>query len=211
MLDWISRDQPAPAPDMPPQLPAVGDEVDHPSYEDPRDMPVDDEDMPPPQGTRPEPDLDDDPPSQPPGGSAQVPVPGGEHDDSEPDAPLDPDDNGGGQPPGGGPQGPGTLRSRGSVFVGFSMHRGIRSIVRSIKSCVFRSCETLSYRGILRMLMRLTRRSILLTDHCLVASTGFSRGRNSGMLSVLSFGISIRGPSRWSLQRVEQVVSTDAQ
>ena len=52
------------------------------------------------------PDLDDDPPSQPPGGSAQVPVPGGEHDDSEPDAPLDPDDNGGGQPPGGGPQGP---------------------------------------------------------------------------------------------------------
>ena len=83
-----------------------GNEVDHPSYEDPRDMPVDDEDMPPPQGTRPEPDLDDDPPSQPPGGSAQVPVPGGEHDDSEPDAPLDPDDNGGGQPPGGGPQGP---------------------------------------------------------------------------------------------------------
>ena len=61
-------DQPAPAPDMPPQLPAVGDEVDHPSYEDPRDMPVDDEDMPPPQGTRPEPDLDDDPPSQPTGG-----------------------------------------------------------------------------------------------------------------------------------------------
>ena len=33
-----------------------------------------------------------------------MPVPGGEHDDSDLDAPLDPDNNGGGQPPGGGPQ-----------------------------------------------------------------------------------------------------------
>eukprot|EP00439_Symbiodinium_sp_Y106_P027707 s3770_g3.t1 len=56
--------------------PAVGNEVDHPGYEDPHgDMPVDDEDMPPPQRQHPEPDLDDDPieldtggdpPSQPP-------------------------------------------------------------------------------------------------------------------------------------------------
>ena len=76
-------DQPAPAPDTPPQPPAVGEEVDHPGYEDPHgDMPVDDEDMPPPQAQQPEPDLDDDPieltlvvipPSQPPGSGAQVP------------------------------------------------------------------------------------------------------------------------------------------
>ena len=69
-------DQPAPASDMPPQAPAVGNEVDHPGYEDPHgDMPVDDEDMPPRQRQHPEPDLDDDPieldtggdpPSQPP-------------------------------------------------------------------------------------------------------------------------------------------------
>eukprot|EP00439_Symbiodinium_sp_Y106_P036676 s8353_g4.t1 len=80
------------------------------------DMPVDDEDMPTPQGQHPEPDLDDDPieldtggdpPSQPPGGGAQVPVPGGEHDDSDLDVPVDPDDAGDNPPPGGGPQGPG--------------------------------------------------------------------------------------------------------
>ena len=97
-------DQPAPAPDMPPQPPAGKDEVDRPGYDDPHgDMPVDDEDMPPPHGQHPEPDLDDDPieldtggdpPSQPPGGGAQVPVPGGEHDDSDLDMPLDPDDAG---------------------------------------------------------------------------------------------------------------------
>ena len=51
-------DQPAPAPDMPPQPPAGEDEVDHPGYDDPHgDMPVDDEDMPPPQGQHPEPLL----------------------------------------------------------------------------------------------------------------------------------------------------------
>ena len=76
-------------------------------------MPVDDEDMPPPQGQHPEPDLDDDPieggdpPSQPPGGGTQAPVPGGEHDDSDLDMPLDSDETGGNPPPGGGPQGPG--------------------------------------------------------------------------------------------------------
>ena len=69
-------DQPAPAPDIPPQPSAAGEEVDYPGYEDPHgDMPVDGEDTPPPQGQQPEPDLDDDPteldtggdpPSQPP-------------------------------------------------------------------------------------------------------------------------------------------------
>ena len=43
-------DQPAPAPDAP-QQPPNGDDVDYPDYEDPHgDMPVDDEEMPPPQG-----------------------------------------------------------------------------------------------------------------------------------------------------------------
>ena len=109
-------DQPAPAPDMPPQPPAGEDEAGHPGYDDPHDdMPVDDEDMPPPQGQHPEPDLDDDPieldtggdpPSQPPGGGTQVPVPGGEHDDSDLDMPMDSEDTGGNPPPGGGPQRP---------------------------------------------------------------------------------------------------------
>ena len=77
-------DQPAPAPAQPPQPPAAGEDVDYPGYDDPRgDMPVDDEDMPPPTSQQPEPDLDTDPielhnggdpPSQPPGGGAQVPV-----------------------------------------------------------------------------------------------------------------------------------------
>ena len=70
MLGWISR---------------INQRLPPSSYEDPHgDMPVDDEDMPPPQAQQPEPDLDDDPielntagdpPSQPP---AQVPVPEGE-------------------------------------------------------------------------------------------------------------------------------------
>ena len=80
-------DQPAPAPDMPPQPPAGEDAVDHPGYEDPHgDMPLDDEDMPPPQDQHPEPDLDDDsieldtggdPPSEPPSGAGtgwQTPI-----------------------------------------------------------------------------------------------------------------------------------------
>ena len=110
-------DQPAPAPAQPPQPPAAGEDVDYPGYDDPQgDMPVDDEDMPPPTSQQPEPDLDDDPielhtggdpPSQPPGGGAQVPVPEGDHDDSDLDMPLDTDGHGGDQPPGGGPQGPG--------------------------------------------------------------------------------------------------------
>ena len=110
-------DQPAPAPDMPPQPPAGEDEVGHPGYDDPHgDMPVDDEDMPPPQGQHGEQDLDDDPseldtggdpPSQPPGGGTQVLVPGGEHDDSDLDMFLDSDETGGNPPPGGGPQGQG--------------------------------------------------------------------------------------------------------
>ena len=93
MLGWISR---------------INQRLPPSSYEDPHgDMPVDDEDVPPPQAQQPEPDLDDDPielntagdpPSQPP---AQVPVPEGEHDDSDLDMPLAPDDHGGGQPPGG--------------------------------------------------------------------------------------------------------------
>ena len=95
-------DQPAPAPDMPPQPPAGEDEVDHPGYDDPHgDMPMDDEDMPrlrtntrnristmillswiqvvilrrslPPQ----------------------VPVPGREHDDSDLERFLDSDETGG--------------------------------------------------------------------------------------------------------------------
>ncbi|CAE7517845.1 GIP [Symbiodinium sp. CCMP2456] len=76
-------DQPAPTPEVLPQPPGAGDDVDYPGYEDLRgEMPVDDEDMPPPQGQQPEPDLDDDPielgaggdpPSIPPGVRAQVP------------------------------------------------------------------------------------------------------------------------------------------
>ena len=91
--------------------------MDYPGYDDPHgDMPVDDEDMPPPTSQQPEPDLDDDPvelhtggdpPSQPPGGGAQVPVPEGDHDDSDLEMPLDSEGHGGDQPPGGGPQGPG--------------------------------------------------------------------------------------------------------
>ena len=50
-------DQPAPAAAVPPQPPGAGDDLGHPGYDDPHgDMPVGDEDMPPPQG--PEPDLD---------------------------------------------------------------------------------------------------------------------------------------------------------
>eukprot|EP00439_Symbiodinium_sp_Y106_P067746 s1826_g11.t1 len=53
-------DQPAPAPEQPPQPPA-GEHVDYPGYDDPHgDMPLDDEDMPPPTSQQPEPDLDDD-------------------------------------------------------------------------------------------------------------------------------------------------------
>ena len=72
-----------------------------------------------------------------------------------------------------------TLRSRDSVFVGFLMHRVTRSISRSIRSCACRSWKRLSSLSILRMLMCVTRLSTLRTDPCLVASTGFSRGRNS--------------------------------
>ena len=88
MLDWIT-DQPAPAPEVPHQpatdddvaFRVTDDDVDYPDYEDPHgDMPVDDEDMPPPHNQQPEPDLHDDPilldtggdpPSQPPGGGTQ--------------------------------------------------------------------------------------------------------------------------------------------
>ena len=83
-----------------------GEDVDYPGYDDPHgDMPVDDEDMPPPTGQQPEPDLDDapvelhsggDPPSQPPGGGAQVPVPEDDHDDSDLEMPLDSEGHGGG-------------------------------------------------------------------------------------------------------------------
>ena len=110
-------DQPASTPAQPPQPPTAGEDVDYPGYDDPHgDTPVDDEDMPPPTSQQPEPDLDDDPvelhtgggpPSQPPGGGAQVPVPGGDHDDSDLEMPLDSEGHGGDQPPGGGPQGPG--------------------------------------------------------------------------------------------------------
>ena len=52
-------DQPAPAPEQPPQPPAAGEDVDYPGYDDPHgDMPVDDEDMPPPTSQQPEPDLE---------------------------------------------------------------------------------------------------------------------------------------------------------
>ena len=105
-------DQPAPAPEQPLQPPAAGEDVDYPGYDDPQgDMPVDDEDMPPPASQQPEPDLDDnpielhtgdDPPFQPPGGGAQVPAPEGAHDDSDLEMPLDSDDHGGG-PHGAGP------------------------------------------------------------------------------------------------------------
>ena len=55
-------DQPAPSPHVLQQPPATpGDDLDYPGYDDPHlDMPVDDEDMPPPNSA-PEPDLDDDP------------------------------------------------------------------------------------------------------------------------------------------------------
>ncbi|CAE7860370.1 unnamed protein product [Symbiodinium necroappetens] len=77
-------------------------------YEDPHgDMPVDDEEMPPPQGQQPEPDLDNDPielgsgsdpPGAPPGGGTLVPVP--EDDSSDLDMPYDPSNDDGGHPPG---------------------------------------------------------------------------------------------------------------
>ena len=106
-------DQPAPAPEVP-QQPPNGDDVDYAGYEDPHaDMPVDDEDMPPPQSQHQEPDLDNDPielgsggdPPAPPGGGTSVPVP--EDDSSDLDMPYDPGNNDGGHPPGGGPSGPG--------------------------------------------------------------------------------------------------------
>eukprot|EP00439_Symbiodinium_sp_Y106_P004184 s5891_g1.t1 len=55
-------DQPAPSPHVPQQPPATpGDDLDYPGYDDPHvEMPVDDEDMPPPNSA-PEPDLGDDP------------------------------------------------------------------------------------------------------------------------------------------------------
>eukprot|EP00439_Symbiodinium_sp_Y106_P024983 s292_g3.t1 len=108
-------DQPAPSPHVPQQPPVTpGEDLDYPGYDDPHvDMPVDDEDMPPPNSA-PEPDLDDDPielgsggnpPPRPPGGGTHVPVPGGDGDEDL-DMPHDPDTDGG-HPPGGGPQGPG--------------------------------------------------------------------------------------------------------
>eukprot|EP00439_Symbiodinium_sp_Y106_P029510 s5219_g3.t1 len=108
-------DQPAPSPHVSQQPPATpGDDLDYPGYDDPHvDMPVDDEDMPPPNSA-PEPDLDDDPielgsvgnpPPHPPGSGIHVPVPGGEGDEDL-DMPHYPDEDGG-HPPGGGPQGPG--------------------------------------------------------------------------------------------------------
>eukprot|EP00439_Symbiodinium_sp_Y106_P002648 s6235_g1.t1 len=108
-------DQPAPSPHVPQQPPVTpGDDMDYPGYDDPHvDMPVDDEDMPPPNSA-PEPDLNDDPielgsggnpPPHPPGSGTHVPVPGGGGDEDL-DMPHDPDTDGG-HPPGGGPQGPG--------------------------------------------------------------------------------------------------------
>ena len=108
-------DQPAPSPHVPQQPPATpGDDMDYPGYADPHvDMPVDDEDMPPPNSA-PEPDLNDDPielgsggnpPPHPPGSGIHVPVPGGDGDEDL-DMPHYPDEDGG-HPPGGGPQGPG--------------------------------------------------------------------------------------------------------
>ena len=108
-------DQPAPSPHVPQQPPVTpGDDLDYPGYDDPHvDMPVDDEDMPPPNSA-PEPDLNDDPielgsggnpPPRPPGGGTHVPVPGGDGDEDL-DMPHDPDADGG-HPPGSGPQGPG--------------------------------------------------------------------------------------------------------
>ena len=84
-------DQPAPSPHVPQQPPITpGDDLDYPGYDDPHvDMPVDDEDMPPPNSA-PEPDLNDDPielgsggnpPPHPPGGGTHVPVPGGDVDE----------------------------------------------------------------------------------------------------------------------------------
>ena len=84
-------DQPAPSPQVPQQPPVTpGDDLDYPGYDDPHvDMPVDDEDMPPPNSA-PEPDLNDDPielgsggnpPPHPPGGGTHVPVPGGDVDE----------------------------------------------------------------------------------------------------------------------------------
>ena len=108
-------DQPAPSPHVPQQPPATpGDDLDYPGYDDPHvEMPVDDEDMPPPNSA-PEPDLNDDPielgsggnpPPCPPGAGTHVPVPGGDGDEDL-DMPHDPDADGG-HPAGGGPQGPG--------------------------------------------------------------------------------------------------------
>ena len=113
VLDFT--DQPAPSPHVPQQPPVTpGDDMDYPGYDDPHvDMPVDDEDMPPPNSA-PEPDLNDDPielgsggnpPPHPPGSGTHVPVPGGDGDEDL-DMPHDPDADGG-HPPGGGPQGPG--------------------------------------------------------------------------------------------------------
>ena len=106
-------DQPAPAPEVP-QPPANDDDGQYPGYEDTHaDMPVDDEDMPPPS-QQPEPDLDDgpieltsgdNPPPAPPGGGAFVPVP--EDDSEDLDMPYHPGNDDGGHPPGGGPLGPG--------------------------------------------------------------------------------------------------------
>ncbi|CAE7890770.1 unnamed protein product, partial [Symbiodinium necroappetens] len=95
-----------------PQQPPNGDDVDYPGYEDPHgDMPVDDEDMPPPQSQQPEPDLHNEPielgsggdPPAPPANGAFVPVPENDSSDLE----MDPGNNDGDHPPGGGPSGPG--------------------------------------------------------------------------------------------------------
>ena len=75
-------DQPTPSPHVPQQPPVTpGDDMDYPGYDDPHvDMPVDDEDMPPPNSA-PEPDLNNDPielgsggnpPPHPPGGGCRT-------------------------------------------------------------------------------------------------------------------------------------------
>ena len=93
-------DQPAPAPEVP-QQPPNGDDVDYPGYEDPHGgMPVDDEDMPPPQSQQPEPDLDNEPIELGSGGDPPAPPANG-------DLEMDPGNNDGDHPPGGGPSGPG--------------------------------------------------------------------------------------------------------
>ena len=98
---------------MEPQPPGANDDVDYPGYEDPHgEMPVDDEEMPPPQSQWPEPDLDHDPielgsggnpRGVPPKTGTQVPATDGE--DWYLDMPHDPSGDGGGPPPRGGPQG----------------------------------------------------------------------------------------------------------